>query len=150
MSTKKLIILKNVTFQFICHCRQISASIFMEILVLPIVVQGFPFPGSYMLFWHKFSDVVTVRQKTSTYTRYTNATDDANTDPCSHLDVSSRSQCWRYPHLRLKGDSVRLNVEITSQITSLARPSNSPITALPVIRCSTISAIQSFAGYSLL
>jgi len=115
----------------------------------PILVQGFPFPGSYMLFWHKFTDVVTVRQNTSIYTRHTNTTDNANTEPCRHLDASSRSQFWRYPHLRLKGDSVRLNVEIISQITSLVLPSNSPITVLPIICCCTISAIQSVAGYSL-
>lgn len=110
-------------------------SIFIKIET--IVLQGFPFPRSYMLFWPKFSDVVTVRQVASTYTRH------ANTHPCSHLDASSRSKCWRYAHLRLRADSVRLHVEITSEITSLAPPSKSPITALPIIRCHTISAIRS-------
>lgn len=82
-------------------------------------------------------------QNTYIYTRHT------NTEPCSHLDASSRSQWWKYPHLRLTGDNVRLNVEIISQITSLALPLNSPVTALPIIRYCTISAIQSVAGYIL-
>jgi hypothetical protein len=114
----------------------------------PIVVQGFPFPGSQMFFWHKFSVVVTVRQTASTYTKHTNTTDNANTDPCSHLDASSRSQCWRYTHLRLKSDSVPATCRdyISHYVSSTSFKLTTYCSSYHLM--STISEIQNVAGRS--
>jgi hypothetical protein len=57
---------------------------------------GLPFSGfKYALFWHKFSDVVTVRQNISIYTKHTNTTDNATQNrapiwmPAQDLEISS-------------------------------------------------------------